>query len=87
MAPSKNNSRISTKQLFVAALAASVACSAQAAGANNSSSVGHATFGTVTSGSGKCVTGNPNTGGVTRAQVDWVWKNTISKGGGMSPRV
>ncbi|KAI9994336.1 hypothetical protein PInf_010942 [Phytophthora infestans] len=79
MALSTNSKRISDKQLFVTALAASVAASSEAAGSSNSSSANHATFGDITSGSGKCVTGNPNKGGVTRNQVDWVWKNTMSK--------
>ncbi|KUF87241.1 hypothetical protein AM588_10004111 [Phytophthora nicotianae] len=79
MTPSTNNSLFSTKNLFVAALTASVACRVHAAEGNNSTSVDHATFGDITSGSGKCVTGNPNKGGVTRDQVDWVWENTMSK--------
>ncbi|ETM40303.1 hypothetical protein L914_13712 [Phytophthora nicotianae] len=79
MAPSTNNSLFSTKNLFVAALTALVACRVHAVEGNNSTSVDHATFGDITSGSGKCVTGNPNKGGVTRDQVDWVWENTISK--------
>ncbi|ETK87436.1 hypothetical protein L915_08132 [Phytophthora nicotianae] len=79
MASSKNIPNFSTKHLLVAALAASAACSVQAAGSNSSTSGDHATFGDITSGSGKCVTGNPNKGGVTRNQVDWVWENTMSK--------
>ncbi|KAI9994503.1 hypothetical protein PInf_011138 [Phytophthora infestans] len=79
MSSSKNNSPFSTKQLAVAVLAASAACGVQAAGSNNSTSGDHATFGDITSGTGKCVTGNPNKGGVTRDQVNWVWENTMSK--------
>ncbi|KAE9177145.1 hypothetical protein PF004_g25857, partial [Phytophthora fragariae] len=40
--------------------------------------VNHATFGKITSGSGKCITGDPTTA-ITRKDVDWVWKNTMSK--------
>ncbi|KAJ8524090.1 hypothetical protein ON010_g17028 [Phytophthora cinnamomi] len=43
---------------------------------NSTSSGDHASFGKVTSGSGKCVKGVPTTY-VTRADVDWVWKNTM----------
>ncbi|KAG2790255.1 hypothetical protein PC129_g19262 [Phytophthora cactorum] len=39
----------------------------------------HATFGEITSPSGKCVMGNPNAGDITREQVDWVWKNTMEQ--------
>ncbi|GMF19204.1 unnamed protein product [Phytophthora fragariaefolia] len=38
----------------------------------------HASFGKVTSGSGKCVTGDPTTY-LTRKDVDWVWKNTMEE--------
>uniref|UniRef100_M4C2J0 Neutral zinc metallopeptidase n=1 Tax=Hyaloperonospora arabidopsidis (strain Emoy2) TaxID=559515 RepID=M4C2J0_HYAAE len=38
----------------------------------------HATFGDITSGSDKCVVGNPSTY-VTREDVDWVWQNTMEK--------
>ncbi|KAE9337600.1 hypothetical protein PF008_g12451 [Phytophthora fragariae] len=44
---------------------------------SNSTAAGdHASFGKITSGSGKCVTGDPTTY-VTREDVDWVWKNTM----------
>ncbi|KAG1707100.1 hypothetical protein DVH05_026296 [Phytophthora capsici] len=45
----------------------------------NSTATGeHATFGKQTS-TGKCVTGDPDTGDVTREMVDWVWKNTMEE--------
>ncbi|POM58991.1 Neutral zinc metallopeptidase [Phytophthora palmivora] len=38
----------------------------------------HATFGDVTSGSGKCVVGNPDAY-ITTKDVDWVWTQRMSK--------
>ena len=38
----------------------------------------HATFGNITSAGGECITGDPNTY-VTRSDIDWIWKNVISK--------
>ncbi|KAE9100023.1 hypothetical protein PF006_g23002 [Phytophthora fragariae] len=43
---------------------------------NSTSSGAHATFGTITSKSGECVIGNPNTY-VSAADIDWVWTNRI----------
>ncbi|KAJ8571557.1 hypothetical protein ON010_g5276 [Phytophthora cinnamomi] len=49
---------------------------AQAPSSGNSS--GHATFGDVTSGSDKCVVGNPNAY-ISTKDVDWVWTQRMSK--------
>ncbi|KAL4146894.1 hypothetical protein PRNP1_010650 [Phytophthora ramorum] len=38
----------------------------------------HATFGDITSATGKCVIGDPNAD-LTREDVDWVWKNTMEE--------
>ncbi|KAE8909418.1 hypothetical protein PF005_g19141 [Phytophthora fragariae] len=79
MVSSTKSSPFSTKQLLVTALVALAAGSTQAAGAKNATSaVNHASFGKITSGSGKCITGDPTTY-VTREDVDWVWKNTMTK--------
>ncbi|KAG6616053.1 Neutral zinc metallopeptidase [Phytophthora cinnamomi] len=43
---------------------------------NSTSSGDHATFGTITSKSGECVIGNPNTY-VSTADIDWIWTNRI----------
>ncbi|KAF4134116.1 putative metallopeptidase [Phytophthora infestans] len=80
MTPSSQSSRPSTKHLLTSTLMALAACSTtHAAVANTTSSVDHATFGDITSGSSKCVIGSPNTGGVTREQIDWVWENTMKE--------
>ncbi|EGZ17429.1 neutral zinc metallopeptidase, partial [Phytophthora sojae] len=50
---------------------------AQAPSTGNSSGA-HATFGDVTSGSGKCVVGNPNAY-ISTKDVDWVWTQRMSK--------
>ncbi|KAE9272431.1 hypothetical protein PR003_g30203 [Phytophthora rubi] len=79
MVSSTKSSPFSTKQLLVTALVALAAGSTQAAGAKNATSaVNHASFGKITSGSGKCITGDPTTY-VTREDMDWVWKNTMTK--------
>jgi hypothetical protein len=46
--------------------------------APSTSSKEHATFGDITSASGKCVVGDPNEY-VTRKDIDWVWENTMKK--------
>ncbi|EGZ17425.1 hypothetical protein PHYSODRAFT_331399 [Phytophthora sojae] len=50
---------------------------AQAPSTGNSSGA-HATFGDVTSGSGKCVVGNPNAY-ISTKDVEWVWTQRMSK--------
>ncbi|KAG1707110.1 hypothetical protein DVH05_026306 [Phytophthora capsici] len=50
----------------------------QGSSGNSTGTGEHATFGKQTS-TGKCVTGDPDTGDVTREMVDWVWKNTIEE--------
>ncbi|KAE9333430.1 hypothetical protein PF008_g14444 [Phytophthora fragariae] len=79
MVSSAHSSPFSTKQLLLTALVVFAAGSVQAAGAKNvTSTVNHATFGKITSGSGNCITDDPTTG-LTRKDVDWVWENTIAK--------
>ncbi|KAG6609022.1 Neutral zinc metallopeptidase [Phytophthora cinnamomi] len=80
MPSSAQPSPFSTKHLLLTALVAFAATGAQAAGVANATTSGgnHATFGKITSGSGKCITGDPTTG-VTRKDVDWVWENNMSK--------
>ncbi|GMF35662.1 unnamed protein product [Phytophthora fragariaefolia] len=43
---------------------------------NSTSSGNHASFGTITSKPGECVTGNP-TKHVSTADIDWIWTNRI----------
>ncbi|KAE9007208.1 hypothetical protein PF005_g14422 [Phytophthora fragariae] len=78
MTSSAQPSPFSTKQLLQAALVAFTAGSAQAVEAANATSTNNPNFGKVTSAKGQCVIGNPTTY-VTREDVDWVWKNTMSK--------
>ncbi|POM63961.1 Neutral zinc metallopeptidase [Phytophthora palmivora] len=53
--------------------------STEQTGNSTSTSTGeHATFGKITSSSGACVTGDPETF-VTREDVDWVWKNNMAE--------
>ncbi|KAE9227356.1 hypothetical protein PF002_g13857 [Phytophthora fragariae] len=78
MASSAQPSPFSTKQLLLTALVAFAAGSAQAVEAANATSTNNPNFGKVTSAKGQCVIGNPTTY-VTREDVDWVWKNTMSK--------
>ncbi|ETK85523.1 hypothetical protein F441_09826, partial [Phytophthora nicotianae CJ01A1] len=52
--------------------------SAETPSTSGNSTGEHATFGDITSGSGKCVVGDPNAY-ITKADVDWVWKQRMSK--------
>ncbi|EGZ22955.1 hypothetical protein PHYSODRAFT_295550 [Phytophthora sojae] len=80
MVSSSQSSPFSLKHLLVTALVAFAVTSTEAAGAKNATAGAdnHATFGKITSGNNKCITGDP-TSGVTRKDVDWVWENTMSK--------
>ncbi|KAL3668635.1 hypothetical protein V7S43_005936 [Phytophthora oleae] len=52
--------------------------SAETPSTSGNSTGEHATFGDVTSGSGKCVVGSPNAY-IKKADVDWVWTQRMSK--------
>ncbi|KAF1775213.1 Metallopeptidase, catalytic domain [Phytophthora cactorum] len=52
--------------------------SAETPSTSGNSTGEHATFGDVTSGSGKCVVGDPNAY-ITKADADWVWTQRMSK--------
>ncbi|KAG6576360.1 neutral zinc metallopeptidase [Phytophthora cinnamomi] len=69
MASSAQPSPFSIKHLLLTALVAFVGSGAEAAGVAGN----HATFGKITSGSGKCITGDPTTY-VTRQDVNWQGK-------------
>ncbi|OWZ18671.1 hypothetical protein PHMEG_0007197 [Phytophthora megakarya] len=56
---------------------ASVAIAETYAAASNSSAA-HATFGAITSGSGECVVGNPNTY-ISPTDLKWIWDNRMEE--------
>ncbi|KAE8979184.1 hypothetical protein PR003_g23794 [Phytophthora rubi] len=69
---SSSTRRLLTTLAVVGLASSSVVSASPSANATN----GASTFGTITSGSSKCVVGNPNTY-TTQSDLDWIWQNRI----------